>query len=159
MRTIRSICLTALILIALCGVGSYFTTKGLHDVASSTNLLFGLTWIFSGLGVTGAAILVGACLSSKSFGKRALIGELFGWFGGAFAFTAIVLGMIAWASCDGFNSLNNTEHFDGARFCSIYLAALAGLIVGFLGIVLVNAKDSWIGESEDERPVRLRKVS
>lgn len=156
MRTIRSICLTTFILIALCGVGSYFATKGVHDKASSTNLLFALTWIFSGLGVAGMAVLVGACLNSDNYGKRDLIGELFGWFGGSFAVVAIFLAMIAGAICDHSN-YNNTGYFDAARFCSIYLAALTGLVIGFFGIMLVNANESWIGEAE--KSSRLRRVA
>lgn len=155
MRTIRQICLTALVLIGLCGVATYFATSGIHDPHSSSSLLFAVAWIFSGLGIAGAAVLVGCCMNMDEFGTRKFIGVLFGWFAGIFAATAFLLAMAAAVGC----SYDNLNKLDGPLFGSVYCPGLAGLVIGFFGILLVNARESWVGEQQARTPTRLRNVS
>ena len=158
MRTaaIRSIILTTLVLIGACGPAAYYATVSAHDHRSSTHLLFALAWSFSGLGVATASLIILTSLTTEHFGQHSLIKHLLDRFVRAFLVTVVVFGFIAGLACS-YGSWG--QHTDGLRFCSVYLSALAGLVLGFCFILLVCMRDSWINGTENARVVPFRKAS
>ena len=162
MRTIRLIALTTLLLVGGCGLASYFITVNFTDPTSSSTLLFVLAWVFSGFGVTGAAVTIAGCLTMDSYGERDFLQDLFWVFVGVTVVAGVLLAIVTGLICSSVGkpgAADGSTVFDAGRFVSVYVAAMGGYILGFFILLGIHARESWIGEVDEEKPARLRRVS
>ena len=105
-----------------------------------------LCWIFTAIGLIGAAGTVFAVLDD-SHGSKNILGDLVICFASLAGIWLIVGGFIVGLACSdvGLPGPGNKAHFDGARFSVIYVGVLTGLLIGGLSILLLHAKNSWAG--------------
>jgi hypothetical protein len=158
MRTIQAMVLTSLVLVGLAGIGSYYATHSLHDATSGNDLLFGLSWIFSALGVACAAAFIGLTLSYGSFGSRELLVELFSVFVAGMILIAFGCGVAAFFLCQVSNSTISdplSTTLDSLRFAAVYIGMLGGFILGYLAILAINGRKHWFHNLHGSKMVRI----
>lgn len=144
MRVYRMLSLTTLVMLAIAGIVSYHLSYWVLNPDFVRKELFIGIWGASGFGIIcGLANIAAAVGGLKSFGSPEFRGELAAAIGTTFAVLAVVGAILV-----GMFTTGNSHWF-----AVIMLGTLSGYVLNVLTLILVNANDNWVGQSNNHARV------
>lgn len=147
MKAMSAMSATVLGKIVIFVMAAYFITGQMHSSTSSHAVQFILASLFGGFGIVIAATIVFGLLSGKDYGTYKLKKELVVAFTVTFVCFA-VFGQLLWFGCmvSVPGTTDGSQMVDGFRFADMYGTLLAGLVLGFFGLVGIHGNNRWTGE-------------